>query len=386
MKLIALLVVVALAGCGERESPVARVPDAAPAPALQAAETPAARAAALPDFTGLMRKQGPAVVNVITSVEAKGGRGRPAEDVLPEFFRRFAPDGRPGAAPLQGLGSGFIISADGHILTNAHVVADASEVTVRLADSKREFKARVVGADERTDVALLKVEAQGLPTVTPGNSSKLQPGQWVAAIGSPFGFANTITAGIVGATERSLPMEAYVPFIQTDVAVNPGNSGGPLLDLAGEVVGINSIILSGTGGYMGVSFAIPIELALDVAKQLQATGKVTRGRIGVALRPLTPELAKSAGLKEPQGALIAVVERGGPADKAGVKPGDVVLAYNGKPIEDENVLPRLVAATKPGDSADLEIWREGKREKLKLVAAELPSKGTSPQRRSPSPR
>jgi serine protease Do len=374
MKLIALLAVVALAACGERESPLVRAPETAPPPAAQPAEASAARAAALPDFTGLIQKQGPAVVNVITSVEAKGARGRPADDALAEFFRRFMPEVPPGGAPLQGLGSGFIISQDGHILTNAHVVAEAREVTVRFADSKREFKAKVVGVDERTDVALLKVDAQGLPTVTPGDSSKLQPGQWVAAIGSPFGFANTITAGIVSAIERSLPMEAYVPFIQTDVAVNPGNSGGPLLNLAGEVVGINSIIISGTGGYMGVSFAIPIELALEVAKQLQATGKVIRGRIGVVVRPLTRELARSAGLKEPQGALIAAVERGGPAEKAGVKPGDIVLAYNGKPIEEENMLPRLVAATKPGQTADLEIWRDGRREKLKVTAAELPSK------------
>jgi serine protease Do len=280
-----------------------------------------------------------------------------------------APERMPG--PGLGLGSGFIVSQDGYVLTNAHVVAGDGEVTVRLADAKREFKARVIGADERTDIALLKIEAAGLPTVKLGKSEKLQPGEWVAAIGSPFGFENTITAGIVSATGRSLPAETYVPFIQTDVAVNPGNSGGPLMNLAGEVVGVNSMIYSQTGGYMGVSFAIPIEVALDVMKQLRAGGKVTRGRLGVRIQPMTKELAQSFRLKEPDGALIALVEPGSPADKAGLKPGDVVLAYNGQPIDDANKLPRLVAATKPGQSATLRIWRDGKAEEVKFTAAEL---------------
>jgi serine protease Do len=382
MKNLALLVAFALAACGPSETPLAQQAKAPQTKAAPPAEAPSTRAAALPDFTSLIQKQGPAVVNVITRAgkppPLAGGRQSP-DDPLAEFFRRFGPDQQPRGGPRQGLASGFIISADGYILTNAHVVADASEVTVRLADKKREFKAKVVGADERTDVALIKVDASGLPTVTLGDSSKLQPGQWVAAIGSPFGFANTITAGIVSATERSLPTEAYVPFIQTDVAVNPGNSGGPLLNLAGEVVGINSIIISGTGGYMGVSFAIPIELALDISKQLQAKGKVTRGRIGVVVQPVTRELAQAFGLKEPQGALIAAVEPGGPADKAGVKAGDVVLAYNGKPLEDENMLPRLVAATKPGETANLEVWRSGKRTQIKVTAAELPSETRTAQ-------
>ena len=362
-----------LAACGAPEPPVQ--PPAKPAQE-SAAPAPAVRAAALPDFTALMQKQGPAVVNVITRVArpAAGGAAPPAaDDPLAEFFRRFMPD-EPRRGPLQGLASGFIISADGYILTNAHVVAEAAEVTVRLADRKREFKAKVIGLDERTDVALIKVDAKDLPAATLGDSSKLQPGEWVAAIGAPLGFANTITAGIVSATQRSLPAESYVPFIQTDVAVNPGSSGGPLLNLAGEVVGINSVIISGTGGYMGLSFAIPIELALEISKQLQAKGKVTRGRIGVAVQPVTRELAESFGLKEPQGALIASVEPGGPADKAGVKPGDVVLRYNGKPLDDENMLPRLVAATKPGENATLEVWRKSKREELKVTADELPSK------------
>jgi serine protease Do len=356
-----------LAACGAPEPPPQQV--AKP----QQAAAPAARGA-LPDFTDLMQKQGPAVVNVITKA-ARQERAVPPgiDDPLAEFFRRFMPE-EPRGAPLQGMGSGFIISADGYILTNAHLVADTAEVTVRLADRKREFKAKVIGVDERTDVALIKVDAKGLPAVTLGDSSKLQPGEWVAAIGAPLGFANTITVGVVSATDRSLPTEAYVPFIQTDVAVNPGSSGGPLLNLAGEVVGINSVIISGTGGYMGLSFAIPIDLALDISKQLQAKGKVTRGRIGVAVQPMTRELAQSFGLKEPQGALIAAVERGGPADKAGIKPGDVVLRYNGKPLEDENMLPRLVAATKPGETATLDLWRKGSREEVKVTTAELPSR------------
>ncbi|HEU4352378.1 MAG TPA: DegQ family serine endoprotease [Burkholderiales bacterium] len=332
----------------------------------------------LPDFTSLMKQQGPAVVNVITKREARSARGpqspqgQPPEDPLLEFFRRFMPDAperMPG--PGLGLGSGFIVSQDGYVLTNAHVVAGDGEVTVRLADAKREFKAKVIGADERTDIALLKIEASGLPTVKLGKSEKLQPGEWVAAIGSPFGFENTITAGIVSATGRSLPAESYVPFIQTDVAVNPGNSGGPLMNLAGEVVGVNSMIYSQTGGYMGVSFAIPIEVALDVMKELRAEGKVTRGRLGVRIQPMTKELAQSFRLKEPNGALIASVEPGSPADKAGLKVGDVVLAYNGQPIDDANKLPRLVAATKPGQSATLRVWRDGKTEEVKFTAAEL---------------
>ena len=353
------------------------------------------RTANLPDFTALMKQQGPAVVNVITKREpqknARGQPGQQGEDPLSEFFRRFMPDSPERApGPGQGLGSGFIISPDGYVLTNAHVVAGDGEVTVRLADSKREYKAKVIGADERTDVALLKIDASGLPTVKLGKSAQLQPGEWVAAIGSPFGFENTITAGIVSATGRSLPAETYVPFIQTDVAVNPGNSGGPLINLAGEVVGVNSMIYSQTGGYMGVSFAIPIEVALDVSKQLRAEGKVTRGRLGVRIQPMTKELAQSFRLKEPNGALIATVEPGSPADKSGLKPGDVVLAFNGQEIDDPNKLPRLVAATKPGQSATLKIWRDGKAEDVKFTAAELvadakpvkpaPEKGKKPNR------
>jgi serine protease Do len=352
------------------------------APAQAPKSAAGGRTANLPDFTALMKQQGPAVVNVITKrVEAKGSKPQAqAEDPLQEFFRRFMPDSpdRERGPGGVGLGSGFIISEDGYVLTNAHVVA-GDEVTVRLADAKREFKAKVIGADERTDIALLKIEAKGLPTVKLGKSAALQPGEWVAAIGSPFGFENTITAGIVSATGRSLPAETYVPFIQTDVAVNPGNSGGPLINLAGEVVGVNSMIYSQTGGYMGVSFAIPIEVALEVSKQLRSEGKVTRGRLGVRIQPITKELAQSFKLKEASGALIASVEPGSPADKAGLKPGDVVLAFNGQEIDDPNKLPRLVAATKPGQSATLRIWREGKAEDVKFTAAELVAEAKTPK-------
>jgi len=342
---------------------------------------------ALPDFTPLMKIDGPAVVNVITANKAaRNGRAaprsprqpQPDEDPMLEFFRRFmpgpgGPGGGGGEQPRGGLGSGFIISGDGYILTNAHVIADFDDVTVKLADSKREFKAKVIGVDKRTDVALIKVEAKDLPTVTLGTSAELQPGQWVAAIGSPFGFANTITAGIVSATGRSLPDETYVPFIQTDVAVNPGNSGGPLINLKGEVVGINSLIYSRTGGYMGVSFAIPIEVALDVAKQLQASGKVTRGRLGVGVQPVTKELAQSFRLDSATGAVVTAVEPGSPAAKAGVKVGDIILTYQGKAIDEPSELPRLVGATKPGEKAQLELWRAGKRERLAVTVGEIPS-------------
>jgi serine protease Do len=336
---IAGLAALSLAACERKQPEASKASPPAPS-AAQAAPTQSAassssgangeRMVTLPDFTPLMKSQGPVVVNVITTskaaAQASGG------DPMSEFFRRFIPDLPPGGggpgAPEQGpervgLGSGFIISADGYILTNGHVVADSDDVTVRLSDAKREFKAKVVGVDRRTDVALIKVDAKDLPVAKLGNSSQVEPGQWVVAIGTPFGFDNTITAGIVSATRRALPDESFVPFIQTDVAVNPGNSGGPLINLRGEVVGINSMIYSRTGGYMGVSFAIPIEVALDVAKQLQATGKVTRGRLGIGIQGLTKELAQSFKLDQPVGAVITNVEKGSPADKAGLKVGDV---------------------------------------------------------------
>ena len=397
--LIAAVVGVSLAACQRKPAPDAAKPSTPGPLAVQTA--PAAppssgangdRMVGLPDFTPLMKSQGPVVVNVITTSKAAAQANR-SGDPMEEFFRRFIPDlpppgGRPGA-PEQGpervgLGSGFIITPDGYILTNGHVVADSDDVTVRLSDAKREFKAKVVGVDRRTDVALIKVDARDLPTAKLGNSSQVEPGQWVAAIGSPFGFDNTITAGIVSATRRALPDESFVPFIQTDVAVNPGNSGGPLINLKGEVVGINSMIYSRTGGYMGVSFAIPIEVALDVAKQLQATGKVTRGRLGVGIQSLTKELAQSFKLDQPVGAAITNVEKGSPADRAGLKVGDVILSYNGKKIEDPNELPRLVAATKPGEKAALEVWRNGKREQVAATVGEFPTEARAAARAAPA--
>jgi serine protease Do len=377
------------AGClqqsdtGEKSAPPA--PAAAPAPAPQPQATApegAGRIVGLPDFTPLVNKQGPAVVNVVTTRtmrSAGAGAAGPTGDPFFDFFRRFLPD-TPPEQRGQGLGSGFIISQDGFILTNAHVVADAEDVTVKLADAKREFKAKVVGVDRRTDVALIKIAATGLPTATLGNSDNVQVGEWVAAIGSPFGFSNTITAGIVSAKGRTLPDESYVPFIQTDVAVNPGNSGGPLLNLKGEVVGINSVIYSQTGGYMGLSFAIPIEVAIDVGKQLQSTGRVTRARLGVRIQELTTDLAQSFGIDPSVGVVVASVERGGPADKAGLQSGDVILRFNGEAIDSAAELPRLVASSKPGSVATLEIWRKGSKQDVKATLDELPSESKPAQK------
>ncbi len=310
-----------------------------------------------------------------------GGAGHPGApgDPVAEFFRRFMPNPQQEMpqVPQQGLGSGFIISADGFILTNAHVIADAGEVLVRLADARREFKAKVVGMDTRTDVALLKVEADGLPVVRLGNSEKLQVGEWVAAIGSPFGFDNSVTAGILSAKHRNLPNEHFVPFLQTDVAVNPGNSGGPLLNLAGEVIGINSLIYSGTGGYMGLSFAIPIEVAMAVAKELQSTGRVSRGRLGVGIQDMTDQLAQTFGLDKPRGALVARVEPDSPAAKAGLQPGDVILGFNGEAIADASQVPRRVASSKPGSQAKLEIWRQRAAGEITVTLGELDLDGAA---------
>ncbi len=321
----------------------------------------AGQARPLPDFKTLMKEQGPAVVNIVAA-------------------QKSAAAGGSAAAPGEGLGSGFIISADGYILTNAHLVADAEEVTVRLADAKRQYPARVVGVDKRSDVALVKVEATGLPTARLGSSAGLEPGDWVAAIGSPFGFANTITAGIVSAKGRSLPDELYVPFIQTDVAVNPGNSGGPLLNLQGEVVGMNSLIYSGTGGYMGLSFAIPIEVAIDVSRELKSRGRVTRGRAGMAVQPLTPELARAFHVDATNGAIIVQLDKDGPAARAGARLGDVLLEWNGKPIADAGALPRQVAAAGPGSVARATISRSGERRSLELTLGEIP------EEKAPRPR
>lgn len=335
--------------------------------------------AQLPDFTDLVEKQGPAVVNISTT--QAGSRNPlaqqfpnvPEDDPFFEFFRRFAPNtpGQPREFQAQSLGSGFIITADGYILTNAHVVQAADEITVRLTD-KREFKAKVIGSDRRTDVALIKIDATGLPAVKFGDPARLKVGEWVVAIGSPFGFDNTVTAGIVSAKGRSLPQENFVPFIQTDVAVNPGNSGGPLFNMRGEVVGINSQIYSRTGGFMGLSFAIPIDVANDIAQQLRTTGKITRGRIGVVIQPVTKELADGFGLPKAVGALVNSVEKGGPAEKAGIEAGDVILRFDGKPINSSEDLPRIVGSTRPGSKATAQVWRNKAARDVQLVVAELP--------------
>ena len=334
----------------------------------------------LPDFTELVEKQGPAVVNVsITQTVSHEGMlpqipNLPEGDPLFDFFRRFLPPngGMPRDFESKAQGSGFVISADGYILTNAHVVDAADEVTVRLTD-KREFKAKVIGIDRRTDVALIKIEAAGLPRVVIGNPNLLKVGEWVAAIGSPFGFENSVTAGIVSAKGRSLPQENYVPYIQTDAAINPGSSGGPLFNLRGEVVGINSQIYSRTGGYMGVAFSIPIDVAMDVADQLRIHGKISRGWLGVMIQEVTKELAESFGLKKLEGALIAGVEKGGPADKGGLEPSDVVLIFDGKPVGNASELPRLVGATKPGKQVPVQVWRKNSAKNLVLAVGETPT-------------
>jgi serine protease Do len=348
---------------------------AAAIPSVPAAE---ATARALPDFSPLVEKYGPAVVNVevVEKAQPAGGpQGLSPNDPFYDFFRRFGiptPDQGPrgNAPPVRGAGSGFIVSADGYILTNTHVVGNADEVTVRLTD-RREFPAKVIGADERTDVAVIKINATNLPTVKLGDPSRIKPGQWVLAIGSPFGFENSATAGIISATARSLPSDNYVPFIQTDVAVNPGNSGGPLFNLAGEVIGINSQIFSRTGGYMGVSFAIPIDVARNVEDQLVKSGKVVRGRIGVTIQDVNAQLAESFGLDRPRGALVSSVEKDGPAAKAGLQPGDVILAVNSKPIERYGELSGQIAAMKPGTDATLEVWRGGKKQTVNAKVSEL---------------
>lgn len=346
--------------------------------------------AQLPDFTELVEKQGAAVVNISTTQSARANAQTPQipnlqeDDPFYEFFRRFVPQPGPREFQTQSLGSGFIISSDGYIMTNAHVVDAADEVTVKLSD-KREFKAKVIGADRRTDMALLKIEASGLPAVKFGDPNKLKVGEWVVAIGSPFGFENTVTAGIVSAKGRSLPQENFVPFIQTDVAVNPGNSGGPLFNMRGEVVGINSQIYSRTGGFMGLSFAIPIDVASDIAQQLRTAGKVTRGRIGVVIQPVTKELAESFGLPRPQGALVNSVEKGGPAEKAGIEPGDVILRFDGKAVNSSEDLPRIVGGTKPGVRATVQVWRNKAARDLQVTVAELQDDRAKQSRRGGKP-
>lgn len=349
------------------------------APAAAALPAPREVSRGLPDFSPIIREYGPAVVNiqVTTTSNQQTALGGDPDDPMFRFFRRFgmAPPARSG--PRQSEGSGFIVSPDGVILTNAHVVDGAREVTVKLTD-RREFKAKVLGIDKLTDVAVLRVEARGLPVARLGASTPVQVGEWVLAIGSPFGFDNSATAGIVSAKARALPDEAYVPFIQTDVAVNPGNSGGPLFNLRGEVVGINAQIYSQTGGYQGLSFAIPIDVALKVKDQMLHEGKVTRGRLGVAIQDVNQALAQSFGLKQPSGALVNSVEAGSPADHAGMKSGDVILAVDGVVIQSASDLPPMIAGHKPGARVVMAVWRGGMEKKFDVRLGELVQAAAAP--------
>ena len=354
--------------------------------------SPAISAKELPDFTELVEKNGAAVVNVSTKAKAGRQRGQQLEENdLNEFFRRFMPpDANPRSnpntprrprqntpepeTPLRdlGVGSGFIISADGYVITNAHVVKNADEVTVTLTD-KREFKAKVIGADERTDVAVLKIDATGLPKLSMGDSDKVRVGEWVLAIGSPFGFENTVTAGIVSAKSRETG--EFVPFIQTDAAVNPGNSGGPLFNTKGEVIGINSQIFSGGGGYLGISFAIPVNTAMDVANQFIKGGKVNRGQVGILMNasPITKDLVEAMGLPSAKGVLIDDVTPGSPAEKAGLQPQDFIVKINGKPMEALVDVRRAVGNTAPGSKVMMSIWRKGSMKEIAVTVGEAPS-------------
>jgi len=353
------------------------------------------RLGSLPDFTELYERQGAAVVSV--DVTQKAHRQRfpdiSEDDPFYEFFRRFGQIPRNGQGggdqrefETQSTGSGFIISSDGYIVTNAHVVDDASEVTVRLSD-KREFVAKVIGSDKRTDVSLLKIDARDLQRVAIGDPDKLKVGEWVVAIGKPFGLENTMTAGIVSAKGRDLPQENLVPFIQTDVAINPGNSGGPLFNMKGEVVGINSLIYSRTGGFMGLAFAVPIDVAMNAVNQLKDKGRVTRGRIGVQIQELTKEAADAFGLKQADGALVNSVEKDGPAAKAGIESGDIILKVDARDVHSSNDLPRIITAIRPGTKVTLTIWRKGAAKDFAVTVAEIKEDATPPPRRAnPAPK
>lgn len=355
--------------------------------------TPAAaqQLRSLPDFTELVEQVGPSVVNIRTVEKVSSSSGSGIDDDMLEFFRRFGipipniprgqrPD-RPQRPPLpqnderpRGVGSGFILTADGYVMTNAHVVEGADSVIVTLTDN-REFPAKIIGADKRSDVAVVKIDATGLPAVRIGDVSRVKVGEWVVAIGSPFGLDNTVTAGIISAKQRDTG--DYLSLLQTDVAINPGNSGGPLLNLRGEVIGINSQIYSRSGGYMGISFAIPIDEAIRVSEQLRATGRVTRGRIGVQINQVSKEVAESIGLGRPTGALVRGVETGGPADKAGVEAGDIIVKFDGRPVERTSDLPRMVGNTKPGTRTTLTVFRRGALRELNVTVAEMEPEQTA---------
>lgn len=390
--LTAALFAIGLSSCSEAASPskVQNVPTPAPAAALPAAASATPLVTGLPDFTALVEKEGKAVVNISTTqVIRRNQRLQRFEDDDDGFdiFRRFGFPAPPRSQPqprterAQSLGSGFIIESDGYILTNAHVIADADEIKVKLAD-KREFKAKVIGSDARTDVAVLKIDAKNLPTVDLGSSQKLKVGEWVVAIGSPYGLENTVTAGIVSATKRDLPDESYVQMIQTDAAVNPGNSGGPLFNMYGEVIGINAQIYSRSGGYMGLSFAIPIDDAKLVVEQLRDKGKVTRGRIGVGIQEVSQDMATALGRDNTNGALISNIEADGPAAKAGLQNGDIIVKFNGQGIGKSSDLPRIVGSAKPGSSVPVEVWRDkaSKIFTIKVGEMEQASEGRSAER------
>lgn len=377
--------VIGAVGAGAYTS--ARAVAAPPAQAIAVAGS-TAPVVTMPDFSTITARDGQAVVNIsVTGItktaDAQGGPQMDPDDPMYEFFRRFG-GGQGGPrgmqpqreTPVHGQGSGFILSADGIILTNAHVVKDAKEVTVKLTD-RREFSAKVLGADPKTDVAVIKIEAKNLPVLSVGSTKDLKAGEWVLAIGSPFGFENTVTAGVVSAKGRSLPDDGYVPFIQTDVAINPGNSGGPLLNTRGQVVGINSQIYSRSGGYQGVSFAIPIEVAMQVKDQIVATGKASHARLGVAVQEVNQAFADSFKLDKPEGALVSNVDKGGPADQAGLRSGDVIRKVDGEPVVASGDLPALIGQKKPGSKITLEIWRQGAREEISAKLGDAAEKGTA---------
>ena len=366
--------------------------------ALLPAEPVWAQVRTLPDFTDLVEQAGPSVVNIRTSEKVKASAaGGGADEQMLEFFRRFGipvPPGiqrgpraertpQPDEDQPRGVGSGFVLTTDGFVMTNAHVVEGADEVIVTLTD-KREFKAKIIGADKRSDVAVVKIEATGLPAVRIGDTSRLKVGEWVMAIGSPFGLENSVTAGIVSAKQRDTG--DYLPFIQTDVAINPGNSGGPLINMRGEVVGINSQIYSRSGGFQGISFAIPIDEAVRVADQLRSSGKVTRGRIGVQIEQVSKEIAESIGLGKPQGALVRGVESGAPAEKAGIEAGDIITKFDGKQIEKSSDLPRLVGNVKPGTKAVVTVFRRGTLKDLSVVIAEVEAEKPARKTSAPEPK
>ena len=368
-------------------APVAAAPAPAPVTAPPVAAGAPAATVTLPDFTRIAAQNGKAVVNIrvvgSTKTSARGGPQMDPNDPFYEFFRRFQGPQYRGSPqrdqPIFGAGSGFIVSPDGVILTNAHVVQGADEVTVKLAD-RREFRAKVLGSDPKTDVAVLKIDAKNLPVAPLGNSRNLQVGEWVLAIGSPFGLESTVTAGVVSATGRNLPSDTNVPFIQTDVAINPGNSGGPLFNTRGEVVGINSQIYSQTGGYMGMSFAIPMDVAVRIKDQIVATGKVQHAKLGVSIQDVNQGFADSFNLASPEGALVANVERGSAAERAGLKSGDVVRSLNGNPIIGSGDLPGMLAVSKPGDKVVLDVWRDGKIVRLNATLANASDKAEPVER------